>query len=164
MEFGQWDEWKVKGSLDWHLVDSEKGAHAGLQNLLRDLNRLYRTEPAFHKLDLSHEGFQWIDFHDRDQNVLCQLRRARAEGGEDTVISIFNFSPQPYHNYRVGVPLYGYYEEILNTDSVLYGGENVGNDGGRQTEAIPAHNFQDSVGLTLPPLGALFLKLGTKAV
>jgi 1,4-alpha-glucan branching enzyme len=63
----------------------------------------------------------------------------------------------------VGVPRYGYYEEILNTDSALYGGENVGNHGGRSTEAIPAHNFQDSLSLTLPPLGALFLKLGKEA-
>jgi 1,4-alpha-glucan branching enzyme len=159
MEFGQWDEWKVKGSLDWHLADSETGKHAGLQNLLRDLNRLYRTEPAFHNLDTSYEGFQWIDFHDRDQNVLCMMRLARSGGGEDSVIAIFNFSSHPRHDYRVGVPGYGYYEEILNTDSVLYGGENVGNTGGRHTEAVPAHNFQDSVSLSLPPLGALFLKL-----
>jgi 1,4-alpha-glucan branching enzyme len=163
MEFGQWDEWKVKASLDWHLADSETGAHAGLQNLLRDLNRLYRDEPALHALDLSHEGFQWIDFHDRDQNVLCQLRRARAAGGTDTVLAVFNFSPQPYHDYRVGVPRHGFYTEILNTDSVLYGGGNVGNTGGRRSEATPAHNYPDSVRLTLPPLAALFLKLGEEA-
>jgi 1,4-alpha-glucan branching enzyme len=156
LEFGQWDEWKVKGGLDWHLAEPA-GLHAGLQNLVRDLNRLYRGEPALRELDLSHEGFQWIDFHDRDQNVVCFLRRARER--EDAVVCVFNFSPVPRHDYRVGVPRFGHYAEILNTDAAVYGGGNVGNFGGRAAEAVPAHNFQESLSLSLPPLGAVWLKL-----
>src|SRR5690606_6745471 len=79
LEFGQWDEWKVKGSLDWHLIQ-EPSRHAGLQLLVRDLNRLYRTEPALRELDLSPEGFQWLDYHDRDQNIVCFARHGRTAG------------------------------------------------------------------------------------
>jgi 1,4-alpha-glucan branching enzyme len=159
LEFAQWDEWKCKGSLDWHLCETGAGAHAGLQNLVRDLNRLYRDEPAFRDLDLSYEGFRWIDFHDRDQNVLCWLRRGHAR---ENIVCVFNFSPLPRHDYRVGVPEYGWYAEILNTDSALYGGGNVGNTGGVQADEIAAHNFSSSLRLTLPPLGALFLKMRGK--
>ncbi len=155
LEFGQWDEWKVKGGLDWHLVQPG-GLHVGLQNLVRDLNRLYRTEPALRELDLSHEGFEWIDFHDRDQNVISFLRRGHESA--DTLVCVFNFSPVPRHEYRIGVPRFGHYQEILNTDAGMYGGGNVGNLGGKAAEQIPAHNFQDSVCLSLPPLGAVWLK------
>jgi 1,4-alpha-glucan branching enzyme len=130
--------------------------HAGLQNLVRDLNRLYRTEPALRELDLSYEGFQWIDFHDRDQNVICFLRRGHEPN--DTLVCVFNFSPIPRHDYRIGVPRFGHYAEILNTDAALYGGGNVGNFGGQTAEAIPAHNFSDSLSLSLPPLGAVWMK------
>jgi 1,4-alpha-glucan branching enzyme len=156
LEFAQWDEWKVKGGLDWHLV-TPGSLHAGLQNLVRDLNRLYREEPALRELDLSHEGFQWIDFHDRDQNVFCFARRGHAP--ESTLVCVFNFSPVPRTDYRVGVPRYGHYAEVLNTDAAVYGGGNMGNLGGVKAEEVPAHNFGDSVRLTLPPLGAVWLKL-----
>jgi 1,4-alpha-glucan branching enzyme len=156
LEFGQWDEWKVKGGLDWHLVQPS-GLHEGLQSLVRDLNRLYRAEPALRDLDLSHEGFQWVDFHDRDQNVICFLRRAREPG--DCIVCAFNFSPVPRTDYRIGVPRFGHYAEILNTDAAIYGGGNVGNLGGKTAEAVPAHNFQDSISLSLPPLGAVWLRL-----
>jgi 1,4-alpha-glucan branching enzyme len=160
LEFGQWDEWKVKGGLDWHLADVP-GLHAGLRNLVRDLNHLYRGEPALHALDLSHEGFQWIDFHDRDQNVICFLRRTRPLDGRapETIVCAFNFSPLPRHDYRVGVPRFGHYAEILNTDAEFYGGGGLGNLGGKAAEAVPAHNFQDSLSLTLPPLGAVWMRL-----
>jgi 1,4-alpha-glucan branching enzyme len=156
LEFGQWDEWKVKGGLDWHLVQPS-GLHEGLQSLVCDLNRLYRAEPALRDLDLSHEGFQWVDFHDRDQNVICFLRRAREPG--DCIVCAFNFSPVPRTDYRIGVPRFGHYAEILNTDAAIYGGGNVGNLGGKTAEAVPAHNFQDSISLSLPPLGAVWLRL-----
>jgi 1,4-alpha-glucan branching enzyme len=164
LEFGQWSEWNVKGFLEWHLLDQP--AHRGLQTLMRDLNRLYRLETALHRLDLTYEGFQWIDFHDRDQNVLSFQRRA-APGEEkpdapqqepQTVVCVFNFSPVPRHNYRVGVPFSGFYAEVLNTDSEIYGGGNVGNLGGKRSEAIPMHHQPHSLDLSLPPLGALYLK------
>lgn len=153
LEFGQWDEWKVKGSLDWHLVQ-HASPHAGLQLLVRDLNRLYRREPALRELDLRQEGFQWIDYHDRGQNVVSFIRHGR----DGHILCVFNFSPVPRHDYRIGVPGYGHYVEILNTDAAVYGGGNIGNQGRVTAEAIPSHNFADSVVLSLPPLAAVWLK------
>ncbi len=162
LEFGQWSEWNVKGSLEWHLLDASAAPyHRGLQCLLRDLNRLYRGEKALHDLDLSYEGFQWIDFHDREQNVLSFLRRARVgDTGEppETVVCIFNFSPVPRHQYRIGVPLPGFYAEILNTDSDLYSGGNIGNYGGKTSAPASMHHLPHSLELSLPPLGALYLR------
>src|SRR5690606_1834660 len=156
LEFGQWDEWKVKGGLDWHLLHGAS-PHAGLQRLVRDLNRVYRAEPALHQRDLTPDGFQWVDFHDRDQNIVCFLRHGRAP--ERDVLCAFNFSPVPRHDYRIGVPRHGLYTEILNTDAEVYGGGNIGNQGGKQSDAIPSQNFADSVSLSLPPLGAVWLRL-----
>jgi len=156
-EFGQWDEWKVKGGLDWHLTHAE-GPHAGLQTLVRDLNHLYRSHPALRDLDLTHEGFTWIDFHDRDQNVISFVRRGKSAG--DEIVCVYNFSPVLRTDYRIGVPRFGHYAEILNTDAAVYGGSNAGNLGGVKAEGVPAHNFQDSVSLTLPPLAAVWLRVG----
>ncbi len=156
LEFGQWNEWDVKGSLEWHLLEQPR--HRGLHLLLRDLNLAYRREKALHDLDLTDEGFQWIDFHDREQNVLSFLRRASAAEGGETVVCVFNFSPVPRHNYRIGVPLAGFYGEILNTDSELYGGGNIGNLGGKHSEELSMHHFPHSLELSLPPLGALYLR------
>src|SRR5690606_27831381 len=159
LEFGQQREWNVKGMLDWHLAEGPGASafHEGLRLLVRDLNRLYRELTALHQRDLDPEGFRWIDFHDRDQNVIAFLRQGREPG--DEIVCVFNFSPVPRHDYRVGVPRYGRYVEILNTDAGIYGGGNVGNLGGKDAEGVPAHNFQDSLSLTLPPLGAVWLRL-----
>jgi 1,4-alpha-glucan branching enzyme len=158
LEFGQWSEWNATGSLEWHLL--EHAPHRGLQTLLRDLNHAYRRETALHDLDLTYEGFQWIDFHDRDQNVIAFQRRARAgaDGRQETVVCIFNFTPVPRHEYRIGVPHPGFYTEMLNTDSGIYGGSNVGNMGGKRAQDIPMHHFPQSLSLSLPPLGALYFK------
>ncbi len=156
LEFGQWNEWNVKGVLDWHLPAS--GAlHAGISALVRDLNLLYRGEPALHDLDLSPDGFEWIDFHDRDQNAISFVRRARDSA--ESVLCAFNFSPVPRHDYRVGVPYHGYWAEILNTDAAAYGGGGLGNMGGKSSDPVPSHGREQSLSLTLPPLSGVYLKL-----
>ena len=154
-EFGQWSEWNSKESLDWHLLQYEP--HRRLQNLVRDLNRLYRDEPAMHEVDFTYDGFEWIDFADYESSIVSFIRRARNR--EDFLIFVFNFTPVPRYNYRLGVSLPGFYREVLNTDSAYYWGSDLGNSGGVYAEAIPWHGKPSSLSLTLPPLSALALKL-----
>ena len=130
--------------------------------MMRDLNHLYRNERALHELDSAYEGFQWIDFRDRDKNIISFLRRSKTNGKDsrrEIVVCVFNFSAVPQHGYRIGVPSPGHYEEILNTDSETYGGGNVGNLGGRNAEPVPMHRFPHSLELSLPPLAALYMRL-----
>jgi 1,4-alpha-glucan branching enzyme len=153
-EFGQWREWNHDTSLDWHLCDFEP--HRGLQRLIRDLNRVYRAEPALHEADFDWNGFQWIDFNDTDNSIIAYLRKAKT--GDATIVCICNFTPVPRHGYRIGVPAAGWYRELINSDAVAYGGGNVGNWGGVQSAERPWHNFPHSLTLTLPPLSILLLK------
>ncbi|ACI20861.1 1,4-alpha-glucan branching protein GlgB [Thermodesulfovibrio yellowstonii] len=153
-EFGQWDEWYHEGSLHWHLLDYPE--HQGIQKLVRDLNNLYKTEPALHELDFSPAGFEWIDCSDADQSVVSFLRKAKDP--KNVIIVVCNFTPVPRFNYRIGVPFKGYWREILNSDSWIYGGTNHGNTGGVEADQIPCHGRPYSLCLTLPPLGILFLK------
>jgi len=153
-EFGQWWEWNHDDSLQWHLCEYER--HQGLQRFLRDLNRLYRNEPALHQVDFDWTGFQWIDFSDVEQSVIAFLRLAKHP--DEVVVCVCNFTPVPRHGYRIGVPQPGWYRELLNSDATLYGGSNVGNAGGVQADPIPFQGQPCSVVLTLPPLGVLFLK------
>jgi 1,4-alpha-glucan branching enzyme len=153
-EFGQWREWNHDRGLDWHLIDDSM--HAGMRHYLRDLNQHYRAEPALHEVDFSPEGFRWIDCHDNENSVISIVRHAR--NPEDFVVMLFNFTPVPRLAYRIGVPGAGWYAEVLNSDGELYGGSNVGNGGGVQSEPIAAHGFAQSISLTLPPLGCLMLK------
>ncbi len=153
-EFGQWREWDHDSSLDWHLLG--EGLHAGLQRFVADLNRLYRDEPALHQVDFDASGFEWIDCHDHESSIISLIRRA--SDPEDWVAAVFNWTPLTRSGYRVGVPDPGYYAELLNSDASLYGGGNVGNQGGLATEPVPAHGHAQSLNLTVPPLGGLILK------
>ncbi len=152
-EFGQWSEWNHDIGLDWHLLDSP--AHHGLQQLVGDLNRAYRTVPALGESDHHEEGFVWIEPNDYKQSILSFIRRGR--NPDNFVVAIINFTPIVRNEYRIGVPSAGRYREILNSDSSFYGGSNVGNAGVVTTEPIPAHGFACSIKLTLPPLAGLIL-------
>ena len=149
-EFGQEREWGHDHSLDWHLLENPK--HAGIQALIRDLNKLYRDVPALHELDCDHNGFEWLVMHDADRSVFAWLRK-----GHDTrerCLVVVNFTPQVYRDYRVRVPFAGAWREVLNTDAAIYGGSNVGNAGAVKTldeGPIP------EVSLAIPPLAAIFL-------
>jgi 1,4-alpha-glucan branching enzyme len=154
-EFGQWREWNQDTSLDWHLLDSP--LHAGLQRFVKDLNRIYVTEPALHQVDFEPHGFQWIDCNDHEASVISFIRRG--DDDAEWVVVVLNWTPVVRYNYRVGVPEPGFYVERLNNDAAIYGGSNVGNEGGRDTEPVPAHGFAQSLSLTIPPLGGLILKL-----
>jgi len=154
-EFGQWSEWYSQTSLDWHLLGYEP--HRGLQRFVRDLNELYKREHSMHQVDFTHEGFEWVDFGDFSNSVVSFVRRAKDRN--DFTLFVFNFTPVVREGYRVGVPRWGYYREILNSDSALYWGSNVGNRGGVHAEDVWWNGRPYSIGLTLPPLGALAFKL-----
>ena len=154
-EFGQRNEWNADASLDWHLLD--QAAHRGVLDLIRDLNRLYRAQPALHARDCEAEGFRWIVANDRDQSVFAWLRLAPdAPTVAPPVAIIVNFTPVPRPSYRIGLPEPGHWREILNTDSTDYGGGGLGNLGGIQAEPIPSHGFPASATVMVPPLGAVY--------
>ena len=148
-EFGQEREWNHDHSLDWHLLQQPR--HVGIQNLVRDLNHLYRTVPALHELDCSQPGFEWVITHDSGSNVFAWIRKgtdARAR-----CLVVVNFSPNVYYDYRVRVPFAGKWKEVFNSDSTHYGGSNVGNIG----EVRTLEGNIPELHLTLPPLAAIFL-------
>jgi 1,4-alpha-glucan branching enzyme len=153
-EFGQWHEWNHDRSLDWHLLDDP--AHAALGRFVRDLNSRYCAEPALYQVDFQGEGFRWIDCNDNENSVLSIVRYSRNR--DDFVVMVFNFTPVPRAGYRIGVPASGWYIELLNSDSEFYGGSNLGNGGGIESEPVAAHGFDQSLRLMVPPLGFLLLK------
>ncbi|MFO0958069.1 MAG: 1,4-alpha-glucan branching protein GlgB [Isosphaeraceae bacterium] len=148
-DFGQWNPWDPEGSIDWHLLDDPR--HVGLKRWTRDLNTFYRGEPSMHQFDHSPEGFRWIDCGDAEQSVLCMLRRGATVGDETLLVA--NFTPIPRHNYRVGIPVKGRWDEVLNSDAALYGGSSHGNMGGVESTPIASHGQRQSLLLVLPPLG-----------
>jgi len=149
-EFAQAAEWGHDHSLDWHLLDNP--AHAGVQALVRDLNRLYRTLPALHEFDCNADGFEWIIMDDWQQSAFAWMRKGRDSRARCLVV--VNFTPEVRHDYGVRVPFGCNWHEALNTDAAIYGGSNVGNGG-----VVPAVQQGDNfeIRLTLPPLAALFL-------
>jgi len=153
-EFGQRDEWNHEKSLDWHLT--QYPPHAGMQQWITDLNRVYRSESALHQVDFHYSGFEWIDFHDKANSIIALLRKSN--DGSEKIIIVYNFTPVPRKNYRLGVPEKGEYREVLNSDSSYYHGSNLGNVGKIDAESIPHHNRPFSLNLTLPPLAVIFLK------
>ena len=153
-EFGQWREWNHDRSLDWHLLDDPM--HAALRRYVQDLNWHYHAQPSLHEADFDPAGFRWIDCNDNENSVVSIVRYARNRS--DFVVMIFNFTPVPRPEYRIGVPEAGHYTELLNSDAGIYGGGNVGNGGGVASEPIAAHGFDQSLRLRVPPLGCLLLK------
>ncbi len=154
-EFGQTKEWDCKGQLQWELLEDD--LHRGLRQYVMDLNRIYLSEPALFEQDFEHEGFEWIDFSNAEESIISFIRRA--SNRDNFLVFVCNFTPVPRYNYLIGVPEPGFYREILNSDSELYGGSNMGNLGGVSAEANPIHNRPFSIKITLPPLSILIFKL-----
>jgi 1,4-alpha-glucan branching enzyme len=141
-------------SLDWHLTGEP--LHAGIRRLVADVNRTYRREPALYEVDFDGSGFSWIDCNDADSSVISFVRRARDP--RDLLVVVLNWTPVVRYGYRIGVPEPGFYRELLNSDAGWYGGSNSGNEGGVWSEPVPAHGHAQSIVLSLPPLGGLWLK------
>ena len=153
-EFGQWKEWNHDASLEWHLVDRPE--HRGLQHWVEDLNALYNITPELHELDFDPSGFEWIDCNDNVRSLISFIRWGK--GDNEAVVFVCNFTPVPRYEYRIGVPFGGYWQEILNSDSEIYGGSGVGNLGGVSADEIQFHGRSHSLSLTMPPLGVVVLK------
>jgi 1,4-alpha-glucan branching enzyme len=166
-EIGQWREWNHDWQLDWEVLGDPR--HAGLQRWVRDLNRVYAQEESLWDADFDPAGFSWIDCNDHEHSIIALKRRANGERadrptGEQAnrpspfTIAVVNFTPVVRRDYRLGVPTAGDYAELLNSDAEVYGGSNIGNQGHVTAEAIPAHGYERSLSLTVPPLGFLLLK------
>jgi len=151
-EIAQGREWQSRWELEWWQLGSEY--HRGIQNLVHDLNELYRDTSALFDLDFQPEGFSWIDCNDADQSVLSYQRRAR--DGSIVVVAI-NLTPVPRYRYRIGLPLQMDYREAMNSDSQFYGGSNVGNSGMIKAESIPWMGLPNSAEIVLPPLAGIIL-------
>ena len=152
-ELGQGLEWNSEGVLDWYVL--QYPLHQGMRRLLHDLNRMYRASPALHRHEFDWRGFEWIDCHDAQQSVLSFLRKG--EAGELMVV-VVNLTPVPRYGYRIGVPHAGRYREVLNSDSVHYGGSNIGNGSAElAAEEWSWMGRNHSLALTLPPLAGIVL-------
>ncbi len=154
-EFAQYREWNYKESLDWHLLEDDH--HAKLQKMLSDLNGLYRSQRALHLYDHDKKGFEWIEQGDYANNTLSFIRKS--DSPEETIVVVCNFADTTHSHYRIGVPYGGTYEELFNSQSTHYEGWNIGNTGPLHSEPVPLHEYEESVALTLPPLGVLYLKI-----
>jgi len=153
-EFAQWKEWTHEESLEWHAL--EHRTHLDVQRWVKDLNNLYRREPALHELDFDPAGFEWIDFNDVNHSIVSYLRRGSST--PDVVLVVCNFTPVAHGDYRVGVPFAGPWKELLNSDAKEYGGRGLGNLGALEAVPEPLHGRSHSLRLTLPPLGVLVFK------
>ena len=153
-EFAQEREWNHDGALDRHLL--EDPLHDGIRRLLGDLNAAYRDEDALHARDAEPDGFRWVIGDDAGNSVFAFLRRGR--DGTPPVLVVANMTPVPRASYRVGVPQAGHWREALNSDASVYGGSGMGNFGGVRSVDIAAHGEAQSLELTLPPLGVIFLR------
>ena len=154
-EIAQWREWNHDTSLDWHLLQWKD--HQGILQLVRDLNGLYQSEKALHQIDFDWQGYEWLELHDWENSVVAFLRRARDPN--DAVVVVCNFTPVVRENHRIGVPCGGFYRELLNTDSDIYGGSNCGNYGGSWGIPEPHAGRPFHLSLRLPPLGVVFLRV-----
>jgi 1,4-alpha-glucan branching enzyme len=156
-EFGQRQEWNHDRSLDWNLLDHE--SHRGLKQLVHDLNTACLRHPALYALDHETAGFEWIDADAHSHSIFVFVRKG-PDGS--VVVAVSNFTPTPHDFYRIGVPGQGFYHELINTDSAIYGGSDKGNLGGVNAEQIPCHGREWSITLCVPPLATIwFLRAGS---
>ena len=153
-EIGQREEWNHNAGVRWELLEFDY--HRKLQTLMRELNRLYRANPALYRVDFYYTGFEWVDFHDWANSIIAFIRRA--EDPADWLLVCCNFTPVPRAKYEFGVPEEGFYEEILNTDSELFGGSNMGNGGVVSSRPIPKHDRPHSIAVALPPLSVIVFR------
>jgi len=156
-ELGQWGEWNQEASIDWHLLGFER--HAGVSKWVSDLNHMYRNEPALHERDVETDAMVWLDAEDRDGSSLALMRR----GNDDRVrvACVFNFTPIPRRDHRIGLPFAGVWRELLNSDAAVYGGSGEGNRGQVEATATPHHGQPCSAPISLPPFGCVFLRAET---
>jgi 1,4-alpha-glucan branching enzyme len=153
-EFAQYDEWNYKSSIDWHLLDYEP--NKGIQTLIKDLNKLYRSEKALYELGFDSQGFQWIDLSDHRNSAISFLRKGKKPG--DYLVVVCNFTPVPRENYRIGIPAAGNFDVVFNSDSDQYWGSKFSTKTNYTSDESPKHGLDFSIALDLPPLSVIVLK------
>jgi 1,4-alpha-glucan branching enzyme len=153
-EWGQGREWDFASGLDWY--QSSEGWHQGVLQWVADLNKLYRKEPAMHEQDTKAAGHEWVDCTDSGSNIISFVRKSATKG--EQILVICNFTPVTRFGYRVGVPTRGKWEELINSDAMIYGGSGQGNKGGFEADAIEWHGRPWSLSLTVAPLSVMFFK------
>lgn len=154
-EFGQTSEWNFSKSLEWWLLEHKP--HLGIQQLVKDLNKMYKAQPALYEKQFLSEGFEWIDTSDRENSILVYARKGNTP--KEQLIVILNMTPMPHPEYRIGVSMQGIWEEILNSDSPEYGGSGKNNKSASMAEPIAWHGKAYSLSVTIPPLGGLVLRV-----
>ena len=152
-EFAQYREWCHDRSLDWSLLEQPK--HLGIQKLIRDLNHLYKSQPALHQADHLQQGFQWIDEKNASQSIFSFIRLD--ESKQSQIICLSNMTPIVHHQFRLGIPQADYYQLLLNTDSACYGGSGVSPESKIRVENIASHGYQHSIVLIIAPLASYYL-------
>ena len=153
-EFGQFIEWKDSDQLDWMLLDYEN--HAALQRYVKALNRLYRDEPALHRIDDSWDGFQWLNVNDSDRSIVAFLR---SDGQGSAIAAVTNFTPEPYGEYRVALPFPCELTERINSDREEFAGSNQYNPGPIRAEYVPQNQLPCSAVLRVPPLSTVYFRV-----
>lgn len=157
-EIGQFNEWNSNEQLEWNLLEYEK--HRQLNHFFAEANKFYRDVPAMHENDYDWDGFQWVALDDY-QNSVIAFRRIANDGSE--ILVVCNFQPVQRDKYRIGVPVAGTYEEVFNSESLEFGGCGVTNSGEIKSKRIKDHELNNSIEITLPPLGVMYFKLKKKA-
>lgn len=156
-EIGQFDEWNANEELEWNLLSFEK--HRQLNLFFAEVNKFYRDVPAMHENDYDWDGFQWIALDDY-KNSIISFRRIAYDGSE--IICVCNFQPVQHDNYVVGVPEYGIYEEVFNSEAEEFGGCGIRNEGELKAKKKKDHELNYSMEITVPPLAVMYFKLKKK--
>jgi len=153
-EFAQMHEWKDYTELDWHLL--KYPMHDAARRFNQDMNKLSTEEGALYELDHNPDGFKWIDAENRDYSIFSYARFAKDK--KTHVVVVLNMTPSVHHDFRVGVPNTGYYNELINSDYAMYGGSDIYNGLPLETENIPMHGFKQSLRMEVSPLSVTILK------
>ena len=159
-EFAQFSEWAFARELDWNLYDYP--AHETANIFFKDVVKMYKNEPALYQTDHNPAGFQWIDSNNRDQSIFSYIRYS-ADNFDDHLVIVMNATPNVYHGYEIGVPGEGIYEEILNSDKIIYGGSGQYNGAEIFTFPEGRHNQPHHIKILIPPLGIAVFKMKKQA-
>jgi 1,4-alpha-glucan branching enzyme len=154
-EFGQWSEWYCKRSLDWHLLEAGD-YHGQLQHFVADLNMMYRAQSALWELDFSGEGFRWLDLEDRNNSIISFARYGKNR--DNHLVGVFNYTPQTFSDYKVGLPTNCRYRTLFCSDSSRYGGSAVGEDMSYSPIESPYAQAPYHTTMMIPPLSGLILE------
>jgi 1,4-alpha-glucan branching enzyme len=153
-EFGQGEEWNYQHSLDWHVLQYPN--HQGIKETVKALNHLYREQPALYERAFEPAGFEWLDGGNANDSIMIYIRKGQQPS--DDLVVVLNLTPITHHGYRVGVPAKGKWVEIFNSDAQKYWGSGIQNTEQLNSESVSWHGKDNSITISIPPLGAAIFK------